>query len=124
MQLTLDHPGDIQVIGAHSEAGFQINGEWHAQTILISPDELQVNDLPQSLNDVDESFADRLIAMQPDLVVLGTGQTLTFPNMAFYGRLLSSNIGCEVMDTAAGCRTYNVLAGEARRVLALLMFEP
>ena len=34
---------------------------------------------------------------------------------------LSAGIGFEVMDTGAACRTFNVLVGEQRRVVALLM---
>ena len=32
-------------------------------------------------------------------------------------------IGLETMDTAAACRTYNVLASEGRKVAALLLLE-
>jgi uncharacterized protein len=28
------------------------------------------------------------------------------------------------MDTPAACRTYNILGGEGRRVLAALLFDP
>jgi uncharacterized protein len=32
-------------------------------------------------------------------------------------------MGVEFMDTAAACRTYNVLMGEGRRVAAALIIE-
>jgi len=34
---------------------------------------------------------------------------------------LRAGIGFEVMNTGAACRTYNVLVGEQRRVVALLL---
>jgi uncharacterized protein len=37
---------------------------------------------------------------------------------------VEANIGLEVMDTGAACRTYNILMGDGRRVVAaLLMIE-
>ncbi|MCB1736747.1 MAG: hypothetical protein KDI42_01350, partial [Gammaproteobacteria bacterium] len=32
-------------------------------------------------------------------------------------------IGLEIMDTPAACRTYNVLSGEGRRVVAALLIN-
>ena len=36
------------------------------------------------------------------------------------GAILERGIGCEVMDTGAACRTYNVLVSESRRAVAAL----
>jgi uncharacterized protein len=36
---------------------------------------------------------------------------------------MEHRIGLETMDTAAACRTYNILAGEGRRVLAALFWK-
>jgi uncharacterized protein len=57
----------------------------------------------------------------PEIVLLGTGPRLRFPSPAVYASLLKARIGVEVMDTAAACRTYNILAAEGRRVAAALM---
>jgi uncharacterized protein len=59
----------------------------------------------------------------PEIVLLGTGARLRFPPMALLRPLSGAAIGYEVMDTAAACRTYNILMGEGRRVLALLLFD-
>ena len=37
--------------------------------------------------------------------------------------LIERRIGFETMDTAAACRTYNVLLSEGRNVVAGLLFE-
>lgn len=61
---------------------------------------------------------------QPEVVLLGTGKYLTFPPQDCLSVLQQHNLGYEVMDTAAACRTYNVLAAEGRDVvLAILMIE-
>jgi uncharacterized protein len=57
-------------------------------------------------------------------VILGTGVKLRFPSPSLTRALVEANIGLEVMDTGAACRTYNILMGDGRRVVAaLLMIE-
>ena len=62
-----------------------------------------------------------LEVLEPELVVLGTGSRLRFPPPALTAGLLAKGIGVEVMDTAAACRTYNVLMSEGRQVVAALL---
>jgi uncharacterized protein len=64
---------------------------------------------------------DGLIALAPDVVLLGTGERLRFPHPRLVAGLAAVHIGVDAMDTAAACRTYNVLAAEGRRVVALLL---
>ena len=85
-----------------------------ASIVLPLPDVRDVNDLA-------EFDPARILALDPELVLLGTGQRQIFPAAAFRARFLSAGIGFEVMDTGAACRTFNVLVAEQRRVAALLM---
>jgi uncharacterized protein len=62
-----------------------------------------------------------LVPLAPDLIVLGTGATLRFPHPRLTRALAEARIGLEVMDTAAACRTFNILAAEGRRVAAALL---
>jgi len=59
-----------------------------------------------------------LLALRPELVILGTGERQVFPAAAFMAGFLRKGIGIEVMDNAAAARTYNLLAGEDRQVVA------
>jgi uncharacterized protein len=70
-----------------------------------------------------EHFA-LLAGMKPELVIFGSGTRLRFPPPAFLRGLMEQRIGLETMDTLAACRTYNILAGEGRHVLAALLIEP
>jgi len=65
-----------------------------------------------------------LLALQPELVILGSGRRLRFAAPALVRALIDRRIGYEAMDTAAAARTYNVLAGERRKVVAALILEP
>ena len=64
-----------------------------------------------------------LTASQPELVIFGSGTRLRFPPAAFLRSVMQKRIGLETMDTLAACRTYNILAGEGRKVIAALLIE-
>ena len=57
-------------------------------------------------------------------MLLGTGPVFRFPEAARLAPLYQAGIGVEVMDTPAACRTYNILMGEGRKVLAALLLDP
>jgi uncharacterized protein len=63
-----------------------------------------------------------LLVLQPELVVLGSGATQAFPPPATLAACLQRGIGLETMTNAAAARTYSVLAGEGRRVVAGFVF--
>ena len=69
-----------------------------------------------------EHFA-LLAATRPELVIFGSGTRLRFPPPAFLRALMDQHIGIETMDTLAACRTYTILAGEGRQVIAALLIE-
>ena len=62
-----------------------------------------------------------LAACRPELVIFGSGSKLRFPHPSLQRALMAARIGLETMDTLAACRTYNILAGEGRHVLAALL---
>ena len=66
---------------------------------------------------------EQMLALEPELVIFGSGKRLRFPSPALTRALIERRIGIETMDTGAACRTYNVLAGEGRSVLAALLLE-
>jgi uncharacterized protein len=71
-----------------------------------------------------EAHFEQLAQIKPELVVFGSGRSLRFPAPALQRALIQQRIGLESMDTIAACRTYNILAGEGRHVLAVLLSEP
>jgi uncharacterized protein len=73
--------------------------------------------------DLTEAHFARLVETRPELVIFGSGTRLRFPPPAFLRSLMALRIGLETMDTLAACRTYNILAGEGRNVIAALLIE-
>ena len=64
-----------------------------------------------------------VIAQRPEIVLIGTGTRQRFPERSILTALLTRRIGVEVMDTAAACRTFNILVAEDRRVVAALFLK-
>jgi uncharacterized protein len=64
-----------------------------------------------------------LAAMDAELIIFGSGKRIRFPQPAWLKPLIDKQTGIETMDTEAACRTYNILAGEGRRVIAALLIE-
>ena len=76
-----------------------------------------------SFEDLTEAHFTQLAASRPELVIFGSGSRIRFVPPAFLRGLMEQRIGMETMDTLAACRTYNVLAGEGRRVIAALLID-
>ncbi len=73
--------------------------------------------------ELESTHFDRLAELAPELVIFGSGSRLRFPPPAQLRALMARRIGLETMDTVAACRTYNILAGEGRQVVAALLLE-
>jgi uncharacterized protein len=73
------------------------------------------------VDELQHDHFDSVLVLEPEVVILGTGASLTFPDMALMSRFMEQGIGFEVMDTTAACRTYNILVNEGRRVVAAVL---
>lgn len=73
--------------------------------------------------DLTATHFEMLVPSKPELVIFGSGTKLRFLHPRLLQSLMAAGIGMETMDTLAACRTYNVLAGEGRQVLAALLIE-
>lgn len=76
-----------------------------------------------SFEDLERAHFERLAEFAPEVVIFGSGSRLRFPPPQYLQALMARRIGVETMDTVAACRTYNILAGEGRHVLAALLLE-
>ena len=92
----------------------------YTETIALTPDGLVENFSPPPLEELGVSHFERLLEDEPELVILGTGDRTVFPPRELTFAFARRRVGLEVMDTAAAARTFNVLAGEGRRLAAVL----
>jgi uncharacterized protein len=107
----------------YGEGYVEINRTRYSVSLVVGAESL-VTDWP--LDSIETLAADHLAAileMKPEIVLLGTGATFVFPDPARLAPLRDARVGVEVMDTAAACRTYNILLAEGRNVVAALIVQ-
>ena len=122
MQLNLERPDYQYFLRGADGASALINDRRLTRSFVVAPNSL-VEDWPVTdVGAMTPPDLDSLLAQQPELLVLGTGATQTFPPAAVMAACLQRGIGIEVMTNAAAARTYSVLAGEGRRVVAGFVF--
>lgn len=101
-----------------------VNGVRYETNLVVMPDRILENWPVVDVQALAAADVTGLIALKPELVLLGTGKALRFPHGRVMGALAAAGIGMEVMDTQAACRTYNILTEEGRNVAAALIVRP
>lgn len=113
------------LIRGYSASEIIINDNAYHRSLILAPDRVIPDWAPQSHEALAVTDWEPLLLLQPEVILLGTGTGtgtgLRFPSAAQLLPLIQAGIGYEVMDTAAACRTYNILMGEGRRVVAGLI---
>jgi Uncharacterized conserved protein len=121
MKLHLDKPTASNIIHGYAPGEVKINDEVITRSLVVMPEQLIRDWPPQQMEELSETHLEVVAALEPEVVLLGTGKRLTFPPAKFTAFFLARGIGLEVMDTAAACRTYNILMAEDRKVAAALL---
>jgi uncharacterized protein len=124
LKLHADRFDGVNAISGYTQHSVTINGAlWRTSVIVPHRGEVLPWPRPAAVPDLlPEHFA-AVAALDPELVVFGSGAALRFPPAAALRALMARRIGVESMDTAAACRTYNILVGEGRRVVAALWLD-
>jgi uncharacterized protein len=118
VDLSLDRPGEYLFVRRVDAHAITVVDRELRRSFLLTPTRA-VEDWPVTdARALDAGHVDALLALEPELVILGTGTRQVFPAAAFMAGFLRRGIGVEVMDNAAAARTYDLLAGEGRRAVA------
>ena len=91
------------------------------KSMVIAADALLTAWPVKSVETLEEAHIEKLLELRPEIVILGTGKHLTWPQPNILQPLIQNGVGYEVMNTPAACRTYNILMHEDRRVVAAIM---
>ncbi|MEO7062891.1 MAG: Mth938-like domain-containing protein [Dokdonella sp.] len=121
MQLSHERPEGYLFFRSCAADAVTIVDRVLTRSFLVAPDRLIENWPVEFAAQFDLAAIESVVALNPELVLLGTGAHQVFPPREAQVALLRQRIGIEVMDNAAACRTYNLLAGEGRRVIAAIM---
>jgi uncharacterized protein len=119
LKFTRELPGTLTIRSVNAD-GIRISDQVWTETVALTPDEIVASWSPAPLAELTETHFAPLLAHSPELVIVGAGAKSEFPPRDLMFAFARLGIGLEVMDTAAAARTFNVLAGEGRRVAAVL----
>ena len=120
MRLTDDRTGGAFLVRSYAPGEVRVGDAVLHRSCVISAERLIDDWRPQTLDELSAADLEAVFALQPEIVVLGSGARQRFPDTKLLAAILERGIGCEVMDTGAACRTYNVLVSESRRAVAAL----
>jgi uncharacterized protein len=122
VKLQADRIEGTNAIARHGPDGVIVNGREHRSSVIV-PWKGEVSDWPvNSFEGLTVAHFQALAELKPELVIFGSGPRIRFAPPALMRPLIDARIGIETMDTAAACRTYNVLLAEGRSVVAALLF--
>jgi uncharacterized protein len=114
-----DNPGRNAFTG-YGEGYVDVGGKRHTASVVVGAERI-VDWSARSAGSLTRADFAPILELKPEIVLLGTGDSLLFPDPASLADLHAARIGVEVMDTHAACRTYNILLGEGRDVVAALI---
>ncbi|BAP57262.1 hypothetical protein THII_2965 [Thioploca ingrica] len=122
MKFQLDFGQASYQIQRYDSQSVTINDKIYTQSIIVMPEYLSEWAV-KDFNRLEPDHFQRLRALCPEVVLLGTGAAIHFPTPELLTPLTHDGIGVEVMNTPAACRTYMILMAEGRKVAAALLFE-
>lgn len=120
MKLHLANPRNGYTLTGYGTGFLTVNDTRYEHAIIVTPGSAPAPWPVDSVDALTAEAAALLLAQSPEIVIIGTGPAQVFPDPARLRPLLEARIGVEIMSTPAACRTYNVLMGEGRRVLAAI----
>jgi uncharacterized protein len=121
MKLHLTQAEGQNLITGYGEGWVEINRQRYEHSLIVLPESIIEDWQVHDFEDLTIEHFQKLVALKPEVVLLGTGIKHKFIHPRLTAPLTALGISVECMDTAAACRTYNILMGEGRQVAAKLI---
>ncbi len=123
MKFTLEPALGTNLIRGYSAAEIRIGEHSVHGSCIVTAERLITDWEPQTFAELSPAHLEAILALAPELVLLGTGATQRFAPPAVRAALAEHGVGLEAMQLGAACRTFNVLVQEERRVAAALFLR-
>lgn len=121
MKIEREQPSGKNAFTGYGPGYVEVNRARHEASLVVSGERI-VTDWPvASVGELSGDHVAVILELGPEIVLIGTGARLEFPDPALLAPLQRAGVGVEVMDTQAACRTYNLLLAEGRGVIAALI---
>ena len=114
-------PGDQTHIQHYQPGTLTVNKRPYTHNLILTPDTA-----PRiwPVDDIYSLKADHiapLIDLNADVILLGTGEKLIFPEATALAPAYQKGLNIEIMNTYAASKTFNILVSEGRYVIAALI---
>ena len=121
MKLHLTRAAGNQLITGYGQGWVQVNEVRYTRSLIVLPEQVIADWPATDFANLAAAHFEKLVELKPEVVLLGTGDKHLFVHPRLSRALTDAGIGVECMDTAAACRTYNILMAEGRHVAAALI---
>ena len=118
VELNLERPRDYLFVRKADAHTVTVVDRPFTASIILARDKVIDHWGVSDVTEMAPKDAEPILALQPDVVLLGTGERQQFPSQAVLAAFLQRGVGVEVMDNAAAARTWDILASEGRNVVA------
>jgi uncharacterized protein len=123
MKFTLETTSRVNLIRGYSSQEIRIGEQRLLGSCIVNAESLIAEWVPKTFAELAPEHLEPILALKPELVLLGTGPSQRFPPAVIRGTFAARGVGLEVMDLGAACRTFNILVQEERRVVAALFLK-
>jgi len=123
MKLHMNQRTNQNMFTAHGAGYVSVNSQRYEHSLVVMPDQLHLDWRVSDFEALNEAHFSYLLALQPEILLLGTGAQQKFPHPRLFQTLIAAGISVEAMSTSAACRTYNILMSEDRKVVAAILIS-
>ena len=121
MKFHLTRAAGNNLFTGYGDGYVAINDQRFEHSIVVTPANPVADWEAGSFEALTPAHFESLLALKPEIVILGTGEKLRFPRPEVTRPLAEAQVGFEAMDTKAACRTFNILMAEGRQVVAAIL---
>lgn len=121
MELNLERPRDYLFVRRADAHAVMIGDTPFKRSIILTREKVVADWSVSDIAAMTPEHVAPIVALKPDVVLLGTGAHQQFPSQAVLAAFLQRGVGVEVMDNAAAARTWDILASEGRNVVAVFV---
>lgn len=123
MELNLERPRDYLFVRKADAHTVVVVDRPFTASIILARDKVIDDWGVRDIAAMTPANAEPILALQPNVVLLGTGARQQFPSQEVLAAFLQRHVGIEVMDNAAAARTWDILASEGRNVVAAFILR-
>lgn len=121
MELQADLDASSLQIQRCAPGSITINNKSYQTSILLNRDHIQENWRPKTVLDICNDDWGKVISCKPAILIIGTGEKQHFLSPECLQILYQHQIGVEIMDTYAACRTLRLLFSDHRNCMGALI---